>query len=98
MDNNIKLIDGTYSPDEAAEILFSVVNDKIKFHNIQINSAIERNISDTFHSEKRLAELAISKEKISEMLKEARTNNANLEISANIELTLSVKESEKAVV
>lgn len=97
MEKNIKLIDGTYSPNEAAEILYSVVNDKIKFHNIQINSAIERNAEDTFHSEKRLAELAFAKEKIAAMLEEARNAHAHLEISGMIEVKIKVKEAQEAV-
>lgn len=89
----IKLIEGVYNPEEAAEILFTVVNDKIKYHNIQINSCIERNTIGVEHSENRLVELAVAKEKISDLVNEAREKGAHLELSGEIKVNLRVNET-----
>src|SRR5210317_553470 len=89
----IKLIDGVYNAEEAAEILFTVVNDKIKYHNIQINSCVERNTDGAEHSQNRLVQLAVAKEKISDLIKEARELGADLKISGDIKVEMKVKET-----
>jgi hypothetical protein len=86
--NQIKLIDGDYSVSEAADVLFSVISDKIRFHNIQMLSIRERFDGDTSHSEERLAELNEAKEKIAEILKVAREQGADLEIYSSIQIKL----------
>ena len=35
LDEHIKLIHGVFSPVEAADVLLSLINDKIKFHTVQ---------------------------------------------------------------
>ncbi len=89
----IKLIDGVYNAEEAAEILFTVVNDKIKYHNIQINSCKERNTDGIEHSQNRLVQLAVAKEKISNLIKEARELGADLQISGDIKVEMKVNET-----
>lgn len=97
MENNLKLIDGSFNPDQAAEILYAVVNDKIKFHHHQNNANLERNVEDKLHSQKRLIELSIAKETIGEILQNARDQHADIEISADITLKIRHKASEETV-
>ena len=52
-----KLLEGTFSPDEARQILLSLVKSKIDFHNMAKLSNEERFGSDVAQSERRLAEL-----------------------------------------
>jgi len=82
----IKLIDGTYSAKDAAEILYSVLDDKIKFHNIQITSCLERNQGELEHSRTRLQELKKEREKIAELISEAKENNLSLRLSSQIQV------------
>lgn len=86
--DQIKLIDGEYSVSEAADVLFSVISDKIRFHNIQMLSIRERFDGDTSHSEERLAELNEAKDKIAEILQVAREQGAVLEIYSSIQIKL----------
>ena len=89
--DQIKLIDGEYSVSEAADVLFSVISDKIRFHNIQMLSIRERFDGDTSHSEERLAELNEAKERITEILHVAREQEADLEIFSSIQIQLKPK-------
>ncbi|WP_224483380.1 hypothetical protein [Robertkochia aurantiaca] len=86
--DTIKLIEGHYTPGEAAEILFSVLSDKIRFHNIQILSIKERFNGDTAHSENRVKELRAAQEKVEELIKEARDNGYKFRIKSDISISL----------
>ena len=91
LQESFKLIDGTYDPSEAADVLFSVLGDKIRFHNIQILSIQERFNGDTSHSEKRLHELKESKKQIADIILKARDNNYDIEIKGVIDISLKEK-------
>jgi hypothetical protein len=91
--DQIKLIDGTYNVSEAADVLFSVISDKIRFHNIQMLSIRERFNGDTSHSEERLEELNAAKAQIAEILKIAQDAGATLEIHSSIDIKLKVPQS-----
>tara|TARA_R110002012_G_scaffold322083_1_gene554891 strand:- start:68944 stop:69261 length:318 start_codon:yes stop_codon:yes gene_type:complete len=91
LQESFKLIDGTYEPSEAADVLFSVLGDKIRFHNIQILSAQERFNADTSVSEKRLHELKESKHQVADLILKARDNNYEIEINGVINITLKEK-------
>jgi len=83
---SLKLIDGTYDASDAAEILYTVLNDKIKFHSIQLNSCLERNQGEVSHSESRLKQLREEKEKIAGILAEADSNK-KVKLQASIEVS-----------
>lgn len=82
----VKLIDGTFSPENAAEVLHAVLDDKIRFHNIRILSIQERFGGDTSASENRLRELKAAKAKVSQILAEAKAANLDLEIFSCIDI------------
>jgi hypothetical protein len=90
-----KLVEGEFSPVEAADVLFSLIGDKIKFHNLQMLSNQERFGGDNSHSEKRIDQLKAAKEQVKEMILEARDKGYTLNINSNVEVTL-VKEIHKA--
>lgn len=91
LQESFKLIDGTFDPSEAADVLFSVFGDKIRFHNIQILSVQERFSGDTSYSEKRLHELKESKRQVADLILRARDNNYDIEINGVINITLKEK-------
>ncbi len=92
---SFKLIEGVFGPAEAADILFSIVNDKIKFHNIHILSIKERFNGNTEVSERRLKELKISKKNIAKILSEALELGYDVEINSDIEITLRKTENKR---
>jgi hypothetical protein len=82
----IKLVEGTYTPAEAADILFSLIGDKIKFHNLQILSLQERFGLDTSHSEARILELKAAKNETKDLILEARDQGYQIEINGAIQI------------
>ncbi|AXT51612.1 hypothetical protein D1818_12480 [Aquimarina sp. BL5] len=60
INNSIKLVEGTYSPINSADVLLSLIADKIKFHNLQILSAKNKNDLRVIHAEMRIIELKAS--------------------------------------
>lgn len=93
----IEIIKGTYSPEEAKEILFNIINAKIDFHNMRnVSSQIRYNHPDA-NSQKRIKELNNSYVQLQEMIAEATEANQHLTINSTIELTLSSKKTDKIV-
>ncbi len=86
-----QLIDGTYSPADAHELLMTLITDKIKFHNLHIHSTKERFNSDTKHSEERIKALSEVKSSIASMMKLANENNQELTISGVVSIEFKSK-------
>lgn len=85
----VDLIKGKFTPEEAAEILFSIIGDKIKFNNRQIFSREERNLGNIDKYKRRLEELKESQTKISRLISEANAGNDILEINATIDIKIN---------
>ncbi|MGD1944742.1 MAG: hypothetical protein ACFB0A_00390 [Croceivirga sp.] len=84
----IQLIDGEFTPVEAADVLLSLVAYKIKFHNLQLlNLELNPGISKE-QSKRRIAELKQAKHRITKMIIDARNSGASLEINSNICINL----------
>jgi hypothetical protein len=82
----IKLVEGTYTPAEAADILFSLIGDKIKFHNLQILSLQERFGIDSSHSEQRIKELKKAKLQAKDLILQARDAGYTIQIEGDIKI------------
>jgi len=82
----IKLVEGTYTPAEAADILFSLIGDKIKFHNLQILSLQERFGIDSSHSEQRIKELKKVKLQAKDLILQARDAGYTIQIEGDIKI------------
>ncbi len=83
------MIEGSFSPQGAAEVLFSIIGDKIRFHNVEILSIKERFNGDTQHSEKRLKELKAAKKQVAQLILEARDKGYQVDIHSTIEIELT---------
>ncbi len=84
----IKLIEGEFSSPQAVEVLFTMIGDKIKFHQ---NSLLDdkRGFGEhKEHSKNRLKELEASKAKIAQLILEARDRDLPIEIHSIINITL----------
>ena len=82
--NVVKLITGEFKPDEAEEILFSIIEDKIRFNSTQIFSYEERGIDGAERYKKRIEELQQSKNKIADIINRSKAENQILSIESSI--------------
>lgn len=82
------LIDGTFSPDEARQILMTLVQDKISFHRRNDWSDRERQGEPNPAGGKRINELRATREKLDTFLAQAESQSMELVISCNIDISL----------
>lgn len=80
--NELKLIDGTFLPNEALEILLNIYNRKIRFHELKNFSTQECVGTTDNYSVKRIPELQEDIETIKKIIKQAEDKNQNLVIKS----------------
>ena len=88
----IKLIEGIFFPKEAGKVLFSLLNSKINYHNLELFSAQERFDGNVEHSKLRIEYLKEMSEELTNFIKEASENHHQLEITGDIQIKLIPKE------
>ncbi|MEM1337680.1 MAG: hypothetical protein AAF717_03970 [Bacteroidota bacterium] len=84
--DEIHLIEGTFSPIEAAEVLLSLINYKIKFHTVQLLNVTDKDELSLELSEKRIAELKKAKNRVTQLILEARDTGQPLRIRGIIQI------------
>ena len=84
--DEIQLIEGTFSAIEAADVLLSLINYKIKFHTVQLLNYTDTTALEYLKSEKRIAELKASKNRVTQLILEARDSGKTLKIQGNINI------------
>jgi hypothetical protein len=82
-----QLIDGTFTPSEAGQILLSMVKSKIDYHSLERYSNEERFGRDTTQSEVRLEKLQKLNTSLKELLALADAEKQNLKIDGWIEIS-----------
>ncbi|CAM3407311.1 hypothetical protein [Aequorivita lipolytica] len=87
-EETVDLIKGEFTPEEAKEILFSIIGDKIKFNNRQIFSSEERNLGNSERYKKRLEELKCAQTTVSNLIETAKAGNKTIEINAEINIVV----------
>jgi hypothetical protein len=86
----ISLIEGKFSPEEAAEIIETMVADRIRFHNIQMLRMWEGNHNfDSKHWDKKIEEMKADKNMAKQLIDEAKREGYKVEIVTNIEVRIS---------
>lgn len=71
MENHkLQLVENTYNAEDAKEVLFSLINDKLKFLKLQMLSKTERFGSCPENLEHRLEGLKAEKEKLQDLFKQ----------------------------
>ena len=88
---NFKLIDGTFEPEEARNILISLVNTKINFHSMEAFGIAIRSSGDTSFHDKRISELTQMNLDLKELLEEARLAGMDVKLSGDITFTVVEK-------
>ncbi|UII78122.1 hypothetical protein [Flagellimonas sp. CMM7] len=81
------LIEGSFTPADAAEVLLSLLNDKIKFHTVQLLNLKDTDRVDYLNSESRINELKVAKGRMTEIILDARSHGNQLKIHSTIEIT-----------
>lgn len=85
LDQEIKLIDGHFTPSEAGDIINSVLDVKINFHKLQRLSRTEGNANDTCeYDNSRIIELINAKHDAKDYFKDARLKGKKLRIESII--------------
>jgi hypothetical protein len=83
------LINGSFTVEQAEQVLIALVNYKIDFHNREDFSNHIRFNNNLENSKKRIIELQETKVNLKNLLKELKVNNKNLVIKSTI--TVSVE-------
>ena len=81
-----QLIDGTFSPEKARQVLGAMVQSKIDFHNLQMHSEWERAGRPEASSEERLERLKELDAELKELFKEAAAGGKVLEVRGVLEI------------
>lgn len=83
---HFQLIDGTFSPDQARQVLGTMVKNKIDYHSLEKHSEGERSgIPD--HSEERLQALRALATELKALFESAQASGVQLKVKGNIEIT-----------
>mgnify|MGYP001551773860 FL=1 len=85
---NLTFIDGRFSPAEAADILFSIINDKIKFHTVKSLNLSHGEQGSNKNSEERIRRLKDAKKIIEKSVLKAYRDGFELEVNSTIEIKL----------
>jgi len=82
------LINGSFSAEDARQVLMSLINHKINFHEMNAWSHRERFGKDNAASIKRVEELSQTREDIAHLINEAAAMGQKLRIKSSIEIAL----------
>ena len=92
MSHIIQLVKDNCPPDEAAELIETLVGDRIRFHNIQMLRRWEGNHRfDSKPFDQKIVEMKAQKKNVRALLAEAKEMGYNVEVSANIDVRLVKK-------
>ncbi len=83
-----KLLDGTFSPTEATQILLALVKSKMDFHDREKFSNEERFGRNVAHSKRRLAELRQLHETLRTVCQSAADTGRSVQVNGWIEIAL----------
>lgn len=86
---HFQLIDGTFTPDQAREVLGAMVKGKIDFHSLVKHSETERSAQSGLNSEERLVALRELDEQLKALLESAKASGKRLVVKGGFEITLA---------
>jgi hypothetical protein len=85
---SLTLVEANFAPDEAEEILMKLFADKLNFYKIKNWSSRERYAKDDEVAQLRIAALHEEVDKLKAILSEAKNQDKNLVVSAEIKIML----------
>jgi len=83
----LKLIEGVFTPEETLEILTSLYTNKIKYHELKNFSSLERFGKEDKIASKRIPQLKKSIEKISKLMKSASKKQEMLIVKSIVNIS-----------
>lgn len=86
-----KLVEGQFTPSEAGKVLFSLINNKINYHNLEKFSNQIRFDEENPHSKIRLETLSAASNYIKDLINIAALKNMELKIEGVIQIVLLPK-------
>lgn len=85
----INLVDGTFTPSEAHDVIQALIDQKINFHKFQRLSWCEGDVNaDTQYPDGRIAELIEEKKKAKELIAELRKEGKKLRIDGILKISV----------
>lgn len=81
-----KLIDGTFIPSDAKEILIGMINHKINFHSTRSFSSVVRTGNPDIDSDLRIIVLGETRNELISLLNSATSKDKKVTIRSNIEV------------
>jgi hypothetical protein len=92
MSKIIQLVHEKLRPEDALEMISTLVADRIRFHNIQMLRQWERNHRfDSTPHDRKMAEINAQKQSVKALIAEAEKAGYHLEVKTNIEVRLVKK-------
>ena len=87
-EQKIQLVEGTFTPSEASDVISALIDEKINFHKLQRISMCEgHKDANTSYEDGRVAELHNEKKTAKEYIAQARREGYNLKIDGVLEIT-----------
>ena len=88
-DQKVHLVKGSFTPLEAADIVLSLLDKKINFHELQRLRWCEGHFgADTSYADRRIAELEAEKVIARNLIRQAREQGHCLKINSVLEITI----------
>lgn len=91
MKEDIIFIEGSFSPAEAADVLLSLLNYKIKFHSVKSLNLRQEEPDAVCRSTERISKLKQAKKRVEELVVKAHKNGLELKIDSQIAIKLTAK-------
>jgi hypothetical protein len=92
MTEEIVFIKGSFNPAEAADVLLSLLNDKIKFHTVKSLKLNPGSSQSEKHSAARIGALMEAKKTVEELVLTAHRKGMDLEINSTLAIRLVDKQ------
>lgn len=86
---NITLIKGNFTAEEAKDILITLLNNKINFHQMKNFGLMERFGKPEFGSQNRIDELKMNRDELNNLFKKAKENNVTFSIDSVIKIRMN---------
>ncbi|MBL7932206.1 MAG: hypothetical protein JNL60_09895 [Bacteroidia bacterium] len=93
MKKQYKLIDGTFEPNEAKNILFALFNSKINFHAMESFGITIRTSGDTSAHDLRIKQLSKASSEIMALMRKAEKKNQILKIDGIVTINILSKKN-----
>lgn len=93
----VHLVNSTYNAEDATEVLFSLINDKVRFLNAQILSRDERFGDECTHLKHRREQLKEAKDTLADMFADAIDKGLDIKIECPINISFVEKQDAEKV-